>query len=406
MMLGGSAIINRTALATMSAPQTAKTVRILSLDGGGMRGYLSATFLKRFCVQAGIPANQLFNSFDIITGTSIGGVQALGYAYGQSPDNMLQFFSSKGASIFYYNSILPLSAYKFSVIMGLPTYPTTFYGQAPLQAALAEVFGTTLKLSDLPGKVIIPSWDAGEDASTIFSNITGFEPFMTGANTEVVNVGLATSAAPLYFPSATVSGETLIDGGVYQNNPVTTAFSVARQLFPEAIRLCVLSVGTGVAHNAFVPETALRSAFEPTVEGGLEGDALMQDVQYELAKLRKKLLLKYPESIEKINLLTTSRNLSANSIAPYNVDYLFYLMDNVFIAGPQELNAKVMEFETQDLFDDIFNYRFQYQFLPGQDSSLDNYSPQNLANLASYANQQYDTDALKIQNFIEHFNAG
>ena len=132
----------------------------------------------------------------------------------------------------------------------------------------------------------------------------------------------------------------------------------------------------------------------------------MQDVQYELAKLRKKLLLKYPESIEKINLLTTSRNLSANSIAPYNVDYLFYLMDNVFIAGPQELNAKVMEFETEGLFDDIFNYRFQYQFLPGQDSSLDNYSPQNLANLASYANQQYDTDALKIQNFIEHFNAG
>ena len=390
----------------MTTPQTAKTVRILSLDGGGMRGYLSATFLKRFCVQAGIPANQLFNSFDIITGTSIGGIQALGYAYGQSPDNMLQFFSSKGASIFYYNSILPLSAYKFSVIMGLPTYPTTFYGQAPLQTALEEVFGTTLKLSDLPGKVIIPSWDAGEDSSTIFSNITGFEPFMTGANTEVVNVGLATSAAPLYFPSATVSGETLIDGGVYQNNPVTTAFSVARQLFPQATRLCVLSVGTGVAHNAFVPETALRSAFEPTVEGDLEVDALMQDVQYELAKLRKKLLIKYPESIEKINLLTTSRNLSANSIAPYNVDYLFYLMDNVFIAGPQELNAKVMEFETQDLFDDIFNYRFQYQFLPGQDSSLDNYSPQNLANLASYANQQYDTDALKIQNFIEHFNAG
>jgi patatin-like phospholipase/acyl hydrolase len=76
------------------------------------------------------------------------------------------------------------------------------------------------------------------------------------------------------------------------------------------------------------------------------------------------------------------------------------------IAGPQELNAKVMEFETQDLFDDIFNYRFQYQFLPGQDSSLDNYSPEQLTNLASYANQQYDADDLKIQSFIEHFNAG
>jgi predicted acylesterase/phospholipase RssA len=377
----------------MTTPQTAKTVRILSLDGGGMRGYLSATFLKRFCVQAGIPANQLFNSFDIITGTSIGGIQALGYAYGQSPDNMLQFFAAQGANIFYYNSSLPLAAYKFSVIMGLPTYPTTFYGQAPLQAALEAVFGTTLKLSDLPGKVIIPSWDAGEDASIIFSNITGFEPFMTGANTEVVNVGLATSAAPLYFPSALVSGETLIDGGVYQNNPVTTAFSVARQLFPQATRLCVLSVGTGVSHNAFVPETALK----------LSGDSsLVSEVEQEMAKVRQKLLLKYPNRQEQVNLLTSS----PNSIAPYNVDYLFYLMDNVFIAGPQELNAKVMEFETQDLFDDIFNYRFQYQFLPGQDSSLDNYSTEQLTNLASYANQQYDTDALKIQNFIEHFNAG
>ena len=377
----------------MTTSQTAKTVRILSLDGGGMRGYLSATFLKRFCVQAGIPANQLFNSFDIITGTSIGGIQALGYAYGQSPDNMLQFFATQGANIFYYNSTLPLAAYKFSVIMGLPTYPTTFYGQAPLQAALEAVFGTTLTLSDLPGKVIIPSWDAGEDSSIIFSNITGFEPFMTGANTEVVNVGLATSAAPLYFPSALVSGETLIDGGVYQNNPVTTAFSVARQLFPQATRLCVLSVGTGVAHNAFVPETALKISSD---------SALVSEVEQEMAKVRQKLLLKYPNRQEQVNLLTSS----PNSIAPYNVDYLFYLMDNVFIAGPQELNAKVMEFETQDLFDDIFNYRFQYQFLPGQDSSLDNYSTEQLTNLASYANQQYDTDALKIQNFIEHFNAG
>ena len=282
--------------------------------------------------------------------------------------------------------------------MVLPTYPTTFYGQAPLQAALEAVFGTTLKLSDLPGKVIIPSWDAGEDASVIFSNITGFEPFMTGANTEVVNVGLATSAAPLYFPSALVSGETLIDGGVYQNNPVTTAFSVARQLFSQATRLCVLSVGTGVAHNAFVPETALKSAAQ---EDPLVGN-ILSEVQLELAKVRNKLLLKYPNRQEQVNLLTSS----PNSIAPYNVDYLFYLMDNVFIAGPQELNAKVMEFETQDLFDDIFNYRFQYQFLPGQDSSLDNYSTEQLTNLASYANQQYDTDNLKIQNFIEHFNAG
>lgn len=376
---------------------TPKTVRILSLDGGGMRGYLSATFLKRFCQDAGITPNQLFNSFDIITGTSIGGIQALGYAYGKTPDDMLQFFATQGANIFYYNSVLPLSAYKFSVIMGLPTYPSTFYGQAPLQAALVSVFGTTLKLSDLYGKVIIPSWDTHEDESTIFSNITGFEPFMTGATQDVVSVGLATSAAPLYFPSASVNSHTLIDGGVYQNNPVTTAYSVSKKMFPSCSRFCILSVGTGVAHNDFIPESALRKSLLKDFH-----DPLVMEAQNEIEKIRKKLLKKYPDEKEQVEFLT--QNL--NGIAPYNVDYLFYLMDNVFIPGPQELNAKVMEFESTDVYDDIFFYRFQYQFLPGQDSSLDNYSPQNLSNLAQDANSQYDADLLTIQNFIAHFNAG
>jgi predicted acylesterase/phospholipase RssA len=375
---------------------TPKTVKILSLDGGGMRGYLSATFLKRFCQDAGITPNRLFDSFDIITGTSIGGVQALGYAYGKSPDDMLQFFASKGASIFYYNSVLPLSAYKFSVIMGLPTYPSTFYGQDPLKAALVEVFGTTLLLSGLSGKVIIPSWDAHEDESTIFSNITGFEPFMTGASQDVVSVGLSTSAAPLYFPPASVGGHSLIDGGVYVNNPVTIAYSVSKKMFPSASRFCILSVGTGVAHNDFIPETAQRNLLKEF------HDPLVQEAKEEIARVRQKLLERYPHKAEEVQFLTSS----PNSIAPYNVDYLFYLMDNVFIPGPQELNAKVMEFESWDVFDDIFFYRFQYQFLPGQDSSLDNYSPQNLQNLAQDANTQYDADGLKIQNFIAHFNGG
>ena len=376
---------------------TPKTVKILSLDGGGMRGYLSATFLKRFCQDAGITPNQLSSTFDIITGTSIGGIQGLGYTYGKTPDDMLQFFATKGASIFYYSSVLPLSAYKFSVIMGLPTYPSTFYGQAPLKAALEEVFGTTLKLSDLPGKVIIPSWDTHEDESTIFSNITGFDPFLTGVDQKVVDVGLATSAAPLYFPSASVNSHTLIDGGVYQNNPVTTAYSVSKKMFPACTRFCILSVGTGVAHNDFIPETVQRCPLLKDFH-----DPLMAEAQDEMEKVRKKLLRKYPDKKEQVDFLT--QNL--NGIAPYNVDYLFYLMDNVFIPGSQELNAKVMEFESTDVYDDIFFYRFQYQFLPGQDSSLDNYSPQNLSNLAQYANTQYDADLLKIQNFIAHFNAG
>jgi len=380
-----------------STPVIAKdTVRILSLDGGGMKGYMSATFLARFCSDAGINPNQLFNSFDIITGTSIGGIQALAYSNGLSPGDMLGFFSSQGSNIFHYDSLLPLQAYKFSVIMSLPTYPTTFYAQAPLQTAISNVFGTNLLISDLKTNVIIPAWSAKNDQSVIFSNITGLEPFLSGASQDVVTAALATSAAPLYFPAvATAEDDLLIDGGVYQNNPVITAFSVAKKLYPNASRFCVLSLGCGIAHNSFVPETSLFSAADDKVN-----DLLQQDVDLELANVQNKLLKKYPDRIEHIKLLTAQ----TNSIAPYNVDYLFYLMENVFIPGVQEINDKTMAFESTDLFDDIFYYRFQYEFQPGQDSSLDNYSPDNLANLASYANTQYNTDLLEIQAFIEHFN--
>ena len=377
-----------------------KTVRILALDGGGMRGYLSATFLKRFCQEAGIKPQELFNHFDLISGTSIGGIQALAYAYGLSPEEMLGFFESEGAKIFAYDSVLPLPAYKASVLLGLPTYPLTFYRQEPLKASLEAVFGVSLQLSDLPGKVIVPSWQAGQNTPLIFSNIPGLEPFLTGLDTEVVKVGLATSAAPLYFPSASVNGDKVLDGGVYLNNPVSTAFAVAKQLFPASTRACVLSVGTGVAHTAFVPKLKTQGV------ASLEDALLRDEMKAEIEKLRQKLLRRHPHHSEQVNRLVDSALMPLNDLVPYNVEYLFYLMDNVFITGPQELNAQLMALASQNVYEEVFSYRFQYQFLEGQDSALDNYAPEQLAALAQYAEQQYERDRFLIENFINHFNAG
>ena len=56
---------------------SSKICRILSLDGGGIRGLFSATFLEKFCNDAGINGNELWKYFDIICGTSIGGIQAI-----------------------------------------------------------------------------------------------------------------------------------------------------------------------------------------------------------------------------------------------------------------------------------------------------------------------------------------
>ena len=68
------------------------TVRVLSLDGGGIRGYLSLKWLQRFISQWGVNGNELWKYFDVICGTSIGGIAALSYAYGKSPDELKPFF--------------------------------------------------------------------------------------------------------------------------------------------------------------------------------------------------------------------------------------------------------------------------------------------------------------------------
>ncbi|WP_192483173.1 MULTISPECIES: patatin-like phospholipase family protein [Cysteiniphilum] len=348
----------------MAAPET---VNILNLHGGGIRGYLSATFLKRFCIEAGINANQLYNTFDIISGTSIGGIQALGYAYGKSPQYMLDLFDTYGANIFGYGTFAPhvvsRDQYMGAVLMGIELgglisgYDYTYngitlksmYQNTTLQSELENAVGSTTLLSDLPGKVIITSYDVDESKPVLFSNITGHEPFLMGASEKAVDVGLATSAAPIYFPIHTFGGHSYTDGGVFQNNPVETAFSVAKRLYPNARRFNILSVGTGVKPEGFTTDVG--------------------------------------------------------SYASYNVQLMQYALSKIFIPGPQRAASDQIAFDSSYPYFDINLYQFNYTFGAGEDDAMDNPDASNLANLSTYANNQYDTDAVDIANFITHLNA-
>jgi patatin-like phospholipase/acyl hydrolase len=344
-----------------------KTVKILSLDGGGIRGYFQATFLKRFCQEAGIDPSKLFEYFDIICGTSIGGIQAIGYASGLTPDFMLNFFEDYGEDIFTKSTVVP--GYQFNVMMGFAGWPdpdspsdnpTTMYKRDALRTAIESAIGPTVTMSQLGGKVIIPAWDVDESKQTLFSNINGVfnsegDPYFVGYNNKAVDVALCTSAAPVYFPSMKgvdlndgTGPHDFSDGGVYCNNPGISAYFASKILYPTSTRFCILSVGTGLAKNP------------------LSYDSL---------------------------------------IAPYNVQLLTYYTDNVFIPGPQEFNNQLLYLGNKDVFNDVFYYRFNYAFKNGEDPSLDNASPANLIALASYANNEYDIEQQQISEFIEHLNA-
>jgi len=77
-----------------------QVIRILSLDGGGIRGLFSATFLEKFCNDARIQGNELWKYFDIICGTSIGGIQGLAYSLGLSPTDVINLLTTNADSIF------------------------------------------------------------------------------------------------------------------------------------------------------------------------------------------------------------------------------------------------------------------------------------------------------------------
>ena len=139
------------------------TLRILELDGGGERGYLSLNFLSLFVQQWGINPNELWKYFDVICGTSIGGMMALAFAIGKSTDNLAPLFTTQGKLIFSTNGTPSNTATTFDKLYsigysGVPFYATntgTGYGSALLTSQIQSIFGS-MTMQDLLTNSIIP----------------------------------------------------------------------------------------------------------------------------------------------------------------------------------------------------------------------------------------------------------
>lgn len=373
---------------------TQKTCKFVSIDGGGMRGIIPAVLMQRFCQDANINPTQLYNSFDMFLGTSIGGIQALGYAYGLSPTQILNLMYEKGADIFN-PGVFTLPYYKERVVMGIST-SNYCYDNTEITAAVSSIIPSSTKLSDLPGKVIVTSWNRATNLPALFSNITGYD-FLSGNNELVSNVATATASAPIYFEESYFSNGVYADGGVIQNNPTLIGYHAGQNVFPQADRYCILSLGTGSTYadvlEPDIPSTLSLMANNATTEE-------REEIAREFGEFKANLSNKYPH----LQLDSLSNDLVGATIVPSRVQDLFYYMQNVFIGGVQQLVDDLMYFTTQNPYKNIHYCRLQYQFLPNQNSALDETDPEYLASLVQYANQVYDSNLIKIENFIQHFN--
>ncbi|KRB08686.1 patatin-like phospholipase family protein [Lysobacter sp. Root690] len=221
-----------------------KMQRILSLDGGGIRGLVSCHWLagvERALASAGKPG--LLKHFDLIAGSSTGALVACGLAHGISPDTLAELYRAQRHVIFpnLAGRLWSRANRLISDGMSAPRYDGV-----GIEKVLRKVFGKTT-LGQLEAPVLITSYDTISRTPVIFKN---FDP--KHRDLLVWEVCRASSAAPTYFPAHAMKVEgkdcALIDGGVVANNP--TACAIAEALRKDARvdnsrDLVVLSVGTG-----------------------------------------------------------------------------------------------------------------------------------------------------------------
>lgn len=278
------------------------TARVLSLDGGGVKGYLFALCLAALEKLTGRRCHEMF---DLIVGTSAGGIVAIALGAGIPAREVALLFRTSTVATFQRSWWDKASNPK-----GLRR---PLYDPEPLRRALVETLGN-MTMGDMKTKVMVTALDVRDPSAAKWGK-TAWAPkivpvFMDAGmdvsdhhlhwlHTEnpllayhrvapgsvdgtrfikswrerwekmpAATAALATSAAPTYFPAVAYQDMMLVDGGVYANNPATSAFVEAMKLWPEG-PWDVLSIGSPAALGVDMDD-ASPAAFVALASASLE----------------------------------------------------------------------------------------------------------------------------------------
>lgn len=274
---------------------------ILSIDGGGVRGLLSATVLahiEQFLqTQGKLDKRGLAYNFDMIVGTSSGALIALGLAAGNSAQEMVDVYQSQAKDIFPTNWL----GKNFNRVVGNRgaahkpaglehVLQRMLKGQSFAQLGFAER-GEKRQKGDRP-LLMCPAYDTQQATPRFFKS---WKP--AHQNLPAWQVARASSAAPTYFPpmSMTITTldptdpappATLIDGGLFANNPAMSAWAEAKKEWLKD-ELLILSIGSGERQDKYSANDKqfwnFGFLFRPTLEAMFDGQS--DAVDYQLSKL-------------------------------------------------------------------------------------------------------------------------
>lgn len=258
----------------------AKSIKILAIDGGGIRGIIPAVILGELQTRLGM---DLWNAFDLIAGTSTGGIIALGIGTrcnnGQpySASDLVNMYVENGPAIF-----------KTNLLTSADDLLIPKYSAGPIEAALAKFFqGAQFDSALTP--LLISSYDLQSQLPFFFKShrIAGNPTY----NWNVRDIARATSAAPTYFPTFHLAqgkeNYALVDGGVCVNNPSMAAYAEALMLYPDAQRYTIVSVGTGDRQDRITFDASKNWGMLPWAKQIVPVlmDSVSESVDYELNAL-------------------------------------------------------------------------------------------------------------------------
>jgi len=216
--------------------------RILSIDGGGIRGLIPVIFLRAFEKRLG---ETLSEHFDMIAGASTGAIIAASLAAGKPLGDVYQLYIKKGEKIFPYRS--RWSPRRIGLLFRHGLSAPKFSSRV-LASLLEEQLGEAV-VGDSRCDLLIPFYDTVGRQTHFFKSYGNDDPELDLAASRLWEAALSSSSAPTFFPAheLRVGNRRLsaIDGGVAANNPAACAAADSRNRAADGQPLVMLSLGTG-----------------------------------------------------------------------------------------------------------------------------------------------------------------
>lgn len=210
--------------------------QILALSGGGVRGLFTisilATLEQYLAEQTAHADYNVARHFDLIAGTSIGGILALGLASGINARRLAEILDENRKKIFPKKRFTLVQQALWSL-----------YDNAPLKDVLTECFGAK-RIKDLQTRVTIPAVNGTSGSPKVYKT-PHHQNFQIDKHLSIADVALSTSAAPTFFSPYLMNDSYVVDGGLIANGPALIAYHEATHFLkvPKE-NVHILGVGT------------------------------------------------------------------------------------------------------------------------------------------------------------------